>query len=667
MKIRKNTVYRSTTAMILGLSLTLSISGCGKAAVNNVALPTSTAGTDADVAGSATDTAGTGKTSSGTSDTGSTTPAGTADAGRTDVTIDKEETTDGESTGDSTAVSTGTGVSVTGGSSTKAASSDLASSLKPETSAASGYTSGSSGAKKDTGTTSESKAACDESTSLLGSVKDYLFGTKMDSSCSESLIASSGAAASDADGYTSDGSCDDAEVSDPYEGTSDDVKPQAGLLTAGEWNDNSNWAFFENLVKTQGFDFMAFRFTPSARVTVNVTSSQKAVAGATVTLNSSDGTVLYTAVTNNKGTAYLFFNPFANDASLFNGFDFTKDASGLTVTAVGADGRKATENVTLSGDAVTFKDSYKQDDGDAYYDYGYSGDDSGYYEIDPETLTDGTVYTDDMIRSDLTTAKASGSIGSEAYDAIISDTSAADDDNQNQNENNNEENTDVKHIVCDTAVNVELEDEVSQTDGLDVLFLFDTTGSMGDELSYLQAEFKDIAEKIPSDGTRYSMNFYRDNGDDYVVSSNPFTSKINEALEEINAASSDGGGDFPEAVDQALADAVNNHDWRKNSTKLVFIILDAPAHDTQDIVSSLHATILKAASEGIRIIPIASSGIDSQTEAMLRDMSVLTGGTYTFLTDDSGVGESHEVPTIGDFTVEHLNDLIVRVVKNYTE
>ena len=45
---------------------------------------------------------------------------------------------------------------------------------------------------------------------------------------------------------------------------------------------------------------MAFRFTPSARVTVNVTSSQKAVAGATVTLNSSDGTVLYTAVTNNK-------------------------------------------------------------------------------------------------------------------------------------------------------------------------------------------------------------------------------------------------------------------------------------------------------------------------------------------------------------------------------
>ena len=72
----------------------------------------------------------------------------------------------------------------------------------------------------------------------------------------------------------------------------------------------------------------------------------------------------------------------------------------------------------------------------------------------------------------------------------------------------------------------------------------------------------------------------------------------------------------------------------KNSTKLVFIILDAPAHDTQDIVSSLHATILKAASEGIRIIPIASSGIDSQTEAMLRDMSVLT------------VGHIHSLPMI---------------------
>ena len=43
----------------------------------------------------------------------------------------------------------------------------------------------------------------------------------------------------------------------------------------------------------------------------------------------------------------------------------------------------------------------------------------------------------------------------------------------------------------------------------------------------------------------------------------------------------------------------------------------------------------------------------------------MTGGKYVFLTDDSGVGESHEEPDISGYTVEKLNDLMVREIRSY--
>ncbi|MBR5089579.1 MAG: hypothetical protein IK093_09125, partial [Ruminiclostridium sp.] len=72
-----------------------------------------------------------------------------------------------------------------------------------------------------------------------------------------------------------------------------------------------------------------------------------------------------------------------------------------------------------------------------------------------------------------------------------------------------------------------------------------------------------------------------------------------------------------------------------------------------------------AAKLGIRIIPVASSGVDTDTEFLCRCMAMATGGTYTFLTDDSGVGYSHLEPTIGNYEVEKLNDMLVRIITDY--
>ena len=76
-------------------------------------------------------------------------------------------------------------------------------------------------------------------------------------------------------------------------------------------------------------------------------------------------------------------------------------------------------------------------------------------------------------------------------------------------------------------------------------------------------------------------------------------------------------------------------------------------------------SVKTAAQKGIRIIPVASSGIDLATEYLLRQEALMTGGTYIFLTDDSGIGNEHLQPTVGEYTVEYLNACMVRIVNEY--
>ena len=76
---------------------------------------------------------------------------------------------------------------------------------------------------------------------------------------------------------------------------------------------------------------------------------------------------------------------------------------------------------------------------------------------------------------------------------------------------------------------------------------------------------------------------------------------------------------------------------------------------------------MRAASKGIRIIPVASSGVDKDTEFLMRLLGITTGGTYVFLTDHSGIGDSHIEPTVGPHDIHFLNDLLVKIITRYTE
>lgn len=205
----------------------------------------------------------------------------------------------------------------------------------------------------------------------------------------------------------------------------------------------------------------------------------------------------------------------------------------------------------------------------------------------------------------------------------------------------------------------------------DIAFVVDATGSMGDEIAHLRADLSLIAGTLKDTLKGWDVNFasvfYQDHGDAYLTKSSPFSVNVAETQFFMQNTPSGGGGDTPEAVEAGLEEAIQQLKWNENaSTRIMFLVLDAPAHQDIETLIKLQMQIRAAAHKGIRIIPVACSGIDKSTEYLLRSIALATNGTYAFLTDDSGIGGGHIKPTTDDFKVEKFYQLAVRLVCQYT-
>lgn len=198
---------------------------------------------------------------------------------------------------------------------------------------------------------------------------------------------------------------------------------------------------------------------------------------------------------------------------------------------------------------------------------------------------------------------------------------------------------------------------------LDLALAIDTTGSMGDELEYLKVEIASIASEIarqfPEVNLRFALVAYRDLGDAYVTQVTDFTTLGNfqEALDNERAV---GGGDYPEAVQTALGKA-NGLSWSgQDAARMLFLVGDAPPHDehAQEALDQ----VAQLRRQGVRIFPIAASGVSPRAEYLFRAAAFSTLGQYLFLTDHSGVGDPHEAPAALDYQVEKLDQLMVRLI-----
>ena len=244
--------------------------------------------------------------------------------------------------------------------------------------------------------------------------------------------------------------------------------------------------------------------------------------------------------------------------------------------------------------------------------------------------------------------------------------------NQDQNENSYQNMVKKWGFQDPTKLNLtcQMEDVCrfyTDKNQLDLTFMVDTTGSMGDELDYLKSELKNVVQRVSANNSNLSIKiatvFYRDHSDEYTVRKFDFNDDVDQIISQIKDQAASGGGDFPEAADEALQISIEKLSWRENSRKLLFWVADAPIHNNSKNIELFQSEVAQARfAKNISIIPIASSGIDKATEMLMRATAIYTNGTYVFLTDDSGIGNSHLKPTIGSFQVENLNDLLVRII-----
>ena len=209
------------------------------------------------------------------------------------------------------------------------------------------------------------------------------------------------------------------------------------------------------------------------------------------------------------------------------------------------------------------------------------------------------------------------------------------------------------------------------SNNVDIVWAVDATGSMGDELEYLKSELLDVIGRVqsinPDLNIRMGSVFYRDKGDDYIVKSSGLSTDIPQTVEYIRKQSAGGGGDYPEAVHSALDEAIEKQKWSREAVaRICFLVLDASPHQEPEVLENIRQSIRKAAEKGIRVVPVSGSGIQKDTEFLMKFFGLATNGSYVFLTDHSGIGGKHIEATTDEYKVEQLNDLLVRLITEYT-
>lgn len=117
--------------------------------------------------------------------------------------------------------------------------------------------------------------------------------------------------------------------------------------------------------------------------------------------------------------------------------------------------------------------------------------------------------------------------------------------------------------------------------GLEIVFAFDSTGSMGPVLQATKQRMTRMVRALHAlvPDARIGVVTYRDHGEreDYLTRSVPLDRDLYRSLAFVQTVDADGGGDRPEAVLEAL-DVAMKQSWGRRARRVIVVIGDAPAH-----------------------------------------------------------------------------------------
>ena len=175
---------------------------------------------------------------------------------------------------------------------------------------------------------------------------------------------------------------------------------------------------------------------------------------------------------------------------------------------------------------------------------------------------------------------------------------------------------------------------------LDVVFALDTTGSMGGLLEGAKQKIWSIASRMaagkPTPRVRVGLVAYRDVGDVYVSKVYALSEDLDAVYKDLRSFQADGGGDTPEAVHRALADAVDKMAWTQaqHAAKMIFLVGDAPTHPEDR--PALLAASKRAIQKGIVVNTVRCGGA-TDTEGQFREVARLADGRFDSIDQTGGV------------------------------
>jgi Mg-chelatase subunit ChlD len=197
-------------------------------------------------------------------------------------------------------------------------------------------------------------------------------------------------------------------------------------------------------------------------------------------------------------------------------------------------------------------------------------------------------------------------------------------------------------IVLGSAPSLSRAEKSDKKPRIEVCFVLDTTGSMGGLIEGAKQKIWSIANEMvsakPTPELKLGLIGYRDRGDEYVVKSFKLTDDIDSIYGNLRAFVAAGGGDTPESVNEALAEAINKMPWSEDRSvlKIIFLVGDAPPHmDYAD--GPKYPELCRIAAKKDLIINTIQCGNMAETTPIWQEMAKLSEGRYVAIAQSGNV------------------------------
>ena len=181
--------------------------------------------------------------------------------------------------------------------------------------------------------------------------------------------------------------------------------------------------------------------------------------------------------------------------------------------------------------------------------------------------------------------------------------------------------------------------------GLEVVFVFDSTGSMGGIILETRMRIRQLMSVVSYlvPDSRLGLVTYRDSKFydtaeyEYTTKSKPLTTDIKDLEKWLNGIEAYGGGDAPEDVYDGL-DAAMNLNWGQGTKKVIIVFGDQPPHPENDGLNKVYEMCKKWRDKtGGQISCIDTSSDSAKVIQEFKDMAAAGGGDATLLKNERDI------------------------------